>query len=177
VRPLPSRLSRATVGPLCAAPAMSVAAVEWQHSSSMGMASVEERAGSLVISSYSKTVAGFETMNGWFVAIDSDSDDAVVGEAVFNALGRSERVVPTPPVDSNPLAPLLKSLGVSSWRQYVKGVRSVSVYRDDKIEIVPCENRGSKEGFVEITDDAVKLSEPTAAELGQAVRDALALAK
>jgi hypothetical protein len=141
------------------------------------LVNVDLRRGSLVVSSYSTTTAGFEVMNGWFVSLGGDVTDEALGGAVREALSHCRHDVPVPPRDSNPIAPLLEGVGVKSWAQYAKDVKAVSVRSNDTLTIVPTENRG-RDGFVEISDKTIPLAAgASAAELGKAVRNALAQAR
>lgn len=141
------------------------------------LVNVDLRRGSFVVSSYSATTAGFDVMNGWFVALGEDAADEALGEAVLTALSHCESDVPVPPRESNPIAPLLQSIGAKDWAEYAKGVKAVSVRASDELRIVPTENRG-RDGFVEISDETASVAATaSAAELGRAVRDALTRAR
>jgi hypothetical protein len=142
------------------------------------LVNVDSRRGSLVVSSYSTTTAGFRVMNGWFVSLDDDVTDGDLGEAVLEALAHCRGGVPVPPRDSNPLRPLLDGVGVRNWAEYATDAKAVSVRSGDNLQVVPTENRGSRDGFVEIPDKTLRIPPPvTAAELGKAVRDVLAHAR
>jgi hypothetical protein len=70
---------------------------------------------------------------------------------------------------------LLRSAGVKSWSQYVKGLDSVRVRRNgDTVKVVPQRNRGARQGLEDISEAVETLQKPDAATLGQAVQRALA---
>ena len=142
---------------------------------------VDARQGVLACSSYSKTIAGFWVMNGWFCVIAEPVDDDILGSTVLEALSKSEHDVPTPPPDGPlPIAPLLEQLGLRTTAQFMTGTRSVVVRTGMHIEIVPKKNEGARGGFSEI-EAAVERLKPSAssdpAMIGDAVRSALAVAR
>ena len=112
-------------------------------------------------------------MNGWFVILDADVSDGVLGEAILEAFSHCRTGVPDPSPEENLFAPMLKRLGVRSWAQYNKGVVSVSVSREDEVvKVLPMRSLGSK-GHDHLEDLAVKRTAPSPAEIGRLVRAGL----
>jgi hypothetical protein len=137
---------------------------------------VDSRDGRLVISSYSRTAAGFSAMNGWFIVLDEPVPDEDLGQAVVAGLRESRDGVPVPPRDANPLRPVYSAVGASSLRDYVAGTGSVCIYDGDVIEIIPQKNLGARDGFVEIADAAIQVTPGQPDAVGRAVQRGLARA-
>ena len=142
------------------------------------MADVDLRQGRYVLTSLSETIDGFSVANGAYELLDESVPDGELGAAVTRMLAASRAGVPTPDLRNgpSPLAPAYAALKVRSFRAYQKGTRHVSVAQTDAgIVVTPSENRG-REGFVGVPDQAIPLAQPDQAELGRAVRAALARA-
>jgi hypothetical protein len=140
------------------------------------LATVDSRKGTLVVSSYSRTIPGFWIMNGTFVTMHADGDEQSLGQAVFDALDAStDGLAPPSRNGPSPFAGVLRDLGLSSYGQYMEGAVSVGVCREGEgLVVTPKRNGGVSSGFVEMCEKALLLdgSEPVA--LARAVRKALA---
>ena len=139
-------------------------------------ANVDARHDQLIVASYSKSVAGYWVMNGWYRILDREVDDATLGLAVFDALARSDTAAPAlPPEGPLPIAPLVAALHLKTYAQYIRGVRSVGIRGNGAIEITPTRNDGTRRGFTPIESATVTINTPDNRELGHAVRQALEL--
>lgn len=138
-------------------------------------ATVEQRAGELIVVSYSFTDAGFQAMNGHFTRLPEAVHDRDLGDAIEDALIRSRQRIAVPnPHGSLPAKPLLDLLGLGSYSEYMKGTRVVEVRRDGEVtRVIPTRNGGAHEGFVDLPEHVRTLQIPSEAELAAAVRDAL----
>lgn len=135
------------------------------------LVSVDARRGELIVSSYSRTTAGFWVMNGHFERLDAGASAADLGSAVARRLSDSESGVYLPPRSGpSPFRPVLDALGVSSYAQYMKGASSVGVaVTEGRLAVTPKRNGGSRTGFVEIDDLTEQLGGVSPMELGEAV--------
>lgn len=141
------------------------------------LAAVDLRRGRYVSYASSLTVDGLWVANGHHELLDGAAGDEELGGAAARALAASRTGVPAPDLRNgpSPLAPVLASVGVRSLGSYLKGTRQVQVEQDGPgVVVTPTDNQGRTEGFVEAPDLAIRLTDPTPAELGAAVRDALA---
>lgn len=135
------------------------------------VAHVDARRDRLFVTSWSLDRWGMWRANGWSSELEDDAEPATLGDAVFEALGRSEGLVEA---TDEPLAPVFRAAGVKTWGQYVRGLRSVAVdRRDDMISVTPRQNLGARQGLTDLTDERRDLVDPTAEAVGAAVRDAL----
>ena len=145
--------------------------------SKIRQAHVDLRQDLLIVASYSKTVAGFWVMNGWFRTLSASSNNSLLGDAVLDALDRSASDVPTPPREARPDAPILAALGIKTTRKYEQGTKSVGVKSAaGEIEIKPTENRG-RDGFVEISDIVLQVPGRDPDHVGRVVREGLEQAR
>jgi hypothetical protein len=124
-----------------------------------------------------------DSSSGWhaagtIVTLPPGTNPDTLGRVVDEALSRSHRG------DDQPGAslfdgPLLAASGTARWSDFVTGTRHVSVYliddggAKDGIHITPTDNKGARGGFAGRSRDRVTLQQPTAAELGMAVVNAL----
>jgi hypothetical protein len=137
-------------------------------------AHVDARWDRLFVTSWSLDQWGMWCANGWFTELADDAEPATLGDAVFEALRRSEGLVEA---TDEPLAPVFRAAGVKTWGQYIRGLRSVTVdWRDGVISVRPQQNLGARQGLTELSDQRRDLVDPTAEALGAAVRDGLTLA-
>jgi hypothetical protein len=139
---------------------------------------IDERKSMLIISSYSKTTAGFHRMNGWFVLLPADSGDEEVGRSILRAREQCRSDVPVGNRERPEFREILKALGLRGVRQYMDGARSLLVEFGEAIKLTPTENRG-RDGFAHLTDSIVKLpaNDVEPAELGRHVREQLATSR
>ncbi len=137
------------------------------------MASVAQRESKLIVSSWSNT-ENFWIMNGWFTILAAETDDAALGQAIREALSRTESGIPTPP-RAELKNPIPNALGLRGENAYMEGTCSVLVLGENgasELEVIPQENKG-RDGFIEIEDAAERLPrEIPAAQLAAAVRRA-----
>ncbi|SBT46039.1 hypothetical protein [Micromonospora narathiwatensis] len=140
------------------------------------LAALDLRRGRYVAHSSSLTADGMWIANGTFQVLDEPADARELGAAVRRMLGASRAGVPTPALRDgpSPFAPVLDALGLRTWATYAKGTRHVDVEQDAGTVVVsPTRNGGAREGFVGLTEHAVRLTDPGDAELGEALRAAL----
>ncbi|WP_405109494.1 hypothetical protein OG559_28650 [Micromonospora sp. NBC_01405] len=140
------------------------------------LAALDLRRGRYVAHSSSLTTDGLWIANGVFDVLDGPADDRALGAAVHRMLDASRTGVPTPDLRGgpSPFAPVLDALGLRSYATYAKGTRQVDVERDaDAVLVSPTRNGGAREGFVGLTEHAVRLTDPGDEELGAALRAAL----
>jgi hypothetical protein len=138
------------------------------------LAQIDLRHGELIVTSYSRTTAGFWVMNGKYARLRAGVDDHELGHTVDQALSASRDRVPVPPRRGPlPFAPVLDELQIDSYGSYMRGVRSVQVARSDAVvELMPMRNEGAQGGFVEIVENAEQLGSTSIEELGGAIRRA-----
>lgn len=139
-------------------------------------AAVDQRAGKLIVTSYSQATSGLWIGNHWSI-LDANVEEAELGNAIREALSRTELGIPKPSRDE--LArldkPKLQALGVRSTSAYMRGTKSVVLdgHDDGHLAVTPTENR-HRDGFVEIEAAKALLPADIApAELAAAVRTAL----
>jgi hypothetical protein len=100
-----------------------------------------------------------------------------LGSAIEDALAQSRSGLPELAPDSKPSQPLLDLLYLPNYAAYVRGTRSVEVYRDgDMIEVTPFRNEGGRRGFTPIETEMTTLTlaspEQLAAEVLEAFKKA-----
>jgi hypothetical protein len=141
------------------------------------LATVDRRKGELIVCSYSQTVPGFWIACDPFFRLPGDADDTQLATALLDALGSSRHNVSPPRKGVTPFDPILRSLKLTSYAQYMRGTLSVGVMRNSRQVIVtPKLNGGARTGFTEMLDQAETLNDPSALVMSQAVRRALARA-
>lgn len=89
-------------------------------------------------------------------------DEAIVAQALAQALTQSDRIVPHPAQQEwkGFFQPFLEASGVRSHKAFMANAQRVSIRLiDDRLKLTPQRNLGSKEGFEPIPDQAVLLSE------------------
>jgi len=144
----------------------------------MKYASVYCRAGKVFLRSEDKTIAGTHISQDNTVALDA-TDLESLGVALRVALEASREDVPIPSRERMSLdAPssLYPAAGVSNWREFAKGAKSISVdLAEERIRLAPWKNEGARATFVPLKgrDRFVPESSPDI-ELGAAVIAALA---
>lgn len=138
-------------------------------------ATVDQRAGELIVCSYSKTTAGFWVMNGHYERLPSDVDDEHLGATVLAALAASEHGVAVPPRTGTPFDPVLRELRLRSYGRYMIGTAQVGVSRTrDGVTVTPKHNGGTRQGFTEIEAEAEVIPDPGNASLAAVVHRNLA---
>ena len=140
------------------------------------LASIYQRKGSLFVSAYHKTEAGFWVANTETETVEPH-DKVGLEKAIMNALARSREGVPTPARNANHTASLLDAAKVSSWSTFAKLAKSVDVFAKDGVfEITPYQNLGGSDGFEPMTGSVIHLADD-AADVGSWVLKARAVAK
>lgn len=134
--------------------------------------SVDLRRDCLFVVARVRTAAGIWYVGDWLDKMRADAPDEQLGSAVETALEHSVEVAGR---KDDWLDALLKAAGVQSWSRYAKGLRSVSILRvGEAVTVTPKRNLGAREGFEEMVDAEERLASPATAELGAAVKRALA---
>lgn len=139
-------------------------------------ATLDLRRGRYLAWSSSLVVDGFWVANGTHEILDESVDDGELGAAVHRMLAASRAGVPDPHLGGgpDPFAPVLAAFGLRGYSTYVKGTRSVNVEADDDaVVLTPTRNGGSREGFVGLPEQAVRLTAPDPGALGAALRTAM----
>ena len=135
-------------------------------------ASVDLRGDRVFVVARVRTAAGIWYVGDRFEEMPADAPDEQLGSAVETAL---EHSVEVPGRKDEWLDALLKAAGVRSWSRYAKGLRSVSVlHAGEDVTVTPKRNLGAREGFEEMVEAEERLGSPAPAELGAAVKRALA---
>ncbi|MEU4568383.1 hypothetical protein [Micromonospora sp. NPDC023956] len=140
-------------------------------------AALDLRRGRYLAWSSSLVVDGYWVANGTHEVLDESVDDEKLGETLRRVLAASRTGVPNPPHSGgpSPFDPMLATLGLRSYSTFLKGTRHVDVEADDDtVVLTPTRNGGSREGFVGLPEQAVRLTAPDSAALGAALRTALA---
>jgi hypothetical protein len=135
------------------------------------LASVDLRQGEYIVSTYSKTPAGFWVLDGTPARVPQESSADELGTVIRNALGQSREGVDGPGRDGEPAQPLLDLLGLPDYSTYAKGTRSVEVYVEpsgeaEAVEITPKRNEGSRRGFTPIDDEMRAFTYDSPSQLG-----------
>ena len=131
------------------------------------------------VHTYTETVDGFRIIDGLPRVLGGIGDSIAVGDAVVAALRASNRR-PLPSRNLRihpPDRDLLQWLGLRSYGQFMRGVRSVQLIADfdeeiGDITVSPLRN-GGKEGFMTIQGGAFTLSFDSPEQLGRAVQQAM----
>ncbi len=147
-------------------------------------ATVYRRDREVIVTSSSKTTAGYWLDNGAYERLSVDINDRMLGESIERMLAKTQQNVPVPNWHAdpkwNPLASLYESLSVRSWRGFAGRALlvSVTVTGSDRVEVTPLiRERRPRSAFVELSDEAERLDAPGTVALGAAVRRALATAE
>lgn len=140
----------------------------------MKKAVVYERNGKLFVRSCSRTTDGVWIDVGPCVAIEKGAPPARIGSVVREAILSSVREVAHPTLWKNINDELLKEAGVRSWAVFSCDAKCVNVEQTEICEMKPTKNLGSKNGFVELVEQVVRVSSSAVSEkLGEAVLAAL----
>lgn len=134
--------------------------------------SVYQRRGKIYVQAQSRTTTGLLLVDGDVHVVDEDIPEGVLGETIVRSLGES-RQIPHPKTTKGLLDPLLKAMGVRSWRSLIQGCWKADVAAGEVIEVESSRNLGAREGFAPILPARQLPASVSAAELGRAVRDAL----
>jgi hypothetical protein len=135
------------------------------------LASVDLRQGEYIISTYSKTSAGFWVLDGTPARMPQESPADELGTTIRNALDQSREGLDNPGRDGKPGQPLLDLLGLLDYATYAKGTRSVEVYVEpssegEAVEVTPQRNEGSQDGFTPIDDEMREFTYNSPLQLG-----------
>ena len=142
-----------------------------------------QRDGRVFVQPMSFTANGFMISDGLPEVVDGIDDAEVLGVVVTAALHTSNRR-PLPARDLRndpPDREFLAWLGVRSWSQYKRGVRSLGVLAmfDDEIaevSLTPSRNDGPRGGFTPISEERFSITFESPEQLGRAVQDAMSKA-
>ena len=140
-------------------------------------ASVSLRRGQVYVQSKAQTVNGVYRI-GRVVGASAVSDLVNIGKHVRLALEGFRAGLPHE-VDSGEDIGSYESFGVKSWREYIKGVKYVTVRQvGQTLELVPWRNQGARRGFVPTKNHDVIISNYASdIEIGAALLEALAAAE
>lgn len=114
------------------------------------VASVWEReGGAFVVHPNGQTEAGVWISIPPYVALRRGTEDSQLEQAVVEALHASVHGLPHPTDFSGRTQPILRAAGVSSWTQFTKGARSLSIRLENgRYTITPSRNLGGRRGFL-----------------------------
>jgi hypothetical protein len=142
-------------------------------------ASAYLRAQHVIVTSESKTTAGYWLSNGAFEYLPATVDDQELGAAIERMLARTEHEVPVPDwrakPQPKPLAPVYAAVGVRGWRGFAGRALSVGVFADGTgaVEVTPSKReQRPRSGFEPLSAESENLDSPSHAALGAAVRRA-----
>lgn len=144
-----------------------------------------QRDGRVFVQPYSKTFEGANIADGLPAVIASMTDAQVLGSSIVTALHASNRR-PLPNrnlrVDP-PDRELLEWLGLRTYGQYMRGVRTLSVrasYDDTdiaEVTVTPKRNEGPRGGFTPILERRFSIMYENPEQLGRAVQEAMKKAR
>ncbi|MDR6200882.1 hypothetical protein QE374_002791 [Microbacterium sp. SORGH_AS428] len=141
--------------------------------------------GRVFVFTYSRDTGGFWVSDGLPAVLEDATDLDALGTAALTALEAStEGVVPARDLRANPPdQQLLAWVGVQTYAQYAKGVRSAKVhafYGDDgtlnRLLVTPETNHG-REGFTPDVERRQELAAFGAESIGSALTQALHIAR
>jgi hypothetical protein len=136
--------------------------------------SVVVRNDDIFVTSSSQTVDGFWVDNGSVERLPGDTTDEELGSAVLRARARSETGVENPRGEAPGLAALLAAAGVSSWAEFSKGLRSLSMYFHDAGAVVyPYRNNGPRKDHTPILEATETFTELDPTTIGRTARRGL----
>jgi hypothetical protein len=136
------------------------------------LAEVDARGDRLIVSVIALAPSGFHETQDCVRELPAGVDAEALGAAVDEALRRSGDGHREP--EGERFAAQLKAAGVKSWSQYVRGLTAVRVDREgEKVEVLPFQNRGGRQGLHELPERIEILARPDAAALGSAVKRGL----
>lgn len=144
----------------------------------MKLAHVYRHKGSLYVRPFCQTTAGVWIGADCVVRLDPNASPLDKGEAVVEALDRSDQVIPHPTHwDNVEEDALLRLAGVKSWSTFMKTARSVGIELEGSIvRIEPARNLGPKEGFEPLRDKQIEVSiSSPQGDIGEALEAALRL--
>src|SRR5690606_21058753 len=138
------------------------------------LATIYFRQDSFVVHPNSRTVDGVWMLVPPVVVLPVDCMDADLAQAVRDALLASREGVEHP-VDWKPVEkPLLNAAGCSSWRRFVVGTTAAEVAeKEGRGSLLVLENRGVKQGFVDVHRIPLPESTMRGDELGARLREVL----
>jgi hypothetical protein len=143
------------------------------HHTTVGLASVRKRVDRFVITSSSMTVGW--TDNGFIEVLDLDVSNEELGSVVSAALAATRISVPPPqPREWDEIrSAVLQAGGVRSWAAMERKTKMVQIelMRDGTLIVHPTKSHGTAYGPFDAEDEL--LSQPSHADLGRAISDAL----
>lgn len=139
--------------------------------------------GRVFIQPYSFTENGFRIGDGLPMVLPDLANSDRLGAALTEALNASnQRALPARDLRADPPdREFLAWLGVRTYSQYMRGVRSVSlraIYDQvvADVTITPSRNAGPGGGFTAIADEQISVMYESPEQLGRAVQEAMAKA-
>ncbi len=144
----------------------------------------EQTDGQFFVQPYCRTVSGSRMAGGLPTVLSSATGVHELGAAIMRAMQHSTTVV-LPNRDMRvdpPDRELLLWLGLKSYAEYARGVRSVGIAalygegHPDQLLVTPQDNGGPHTGFTPLREHRVTLTDFTPAVVGAAVQHALTLA-
>lgn len=135
------------------------------------------RQGEYIISTHSRTKAGFWVLDGTPSRMRQASAPSELGAAILTALEKCREGLEAPGRDGTPSRPLLDLLGLTDYVAFLKGTRSVEVYIDasgtqEKVEITPQRNEGGRHGFTPVDEATSVFPYDSPEQLGNEVIEA-----
>ncbi|TPW72321.1 hypothetical protein [Schumannella sp. 10F1B-5-1] len=138
------------------------------------LASVDRRPdGEYVVMTESRA-GGPWVLDGPITRLPAGSGAEALGAAVIAAMHRSRDDLPPLTRDSTPAKPLLDEFGFDDYAQYIRGLRSVSVFivtegTPGLIKVTPEQNGGTAAGMTPLLEHRVEFMLDDAAQVGTAV--------
>lgn len=138
-------------------------------------AGLYERRDSVFIIPALQTDDGLWIEQGPCAKLPSQSLPDVIGRAVLDALTHSGEIIPHPtewksPDEDNPI---LQAAGIKRWSTFQKGARTVDIgLYGEQLMLTPTRSEGA-DGFAHLDTDVILPATSTAAEVGEAVKQAL----
>jgi hypothetical protein len=135
-------------------------------------ATLQARAGDIVLWSYSRTTDGLRIAVGPVVRISQGATDDQIAAAVRTVLDGSIEGIPRP----NPLQRLnhvLAVAGVTSERAFNRGARSVGLQEEADGTVILSPRKPEGGGWMGINDKVIVLHAPAPGELASAIREAI----
>ena len=132
---------------------------------------------------YSETENGFDVFDGLPEVVNSIDDASELGRALEAAMARSfARVLPAVDLRApDRKSEILEWMKKSSWGQYSRGVRSVSItvsseFPEGTLDLRPLQNKGPRGGFEPVRDTRFQSTYESVEDLGRLVQRAMEMA-
>lgn len=114
--------------------------------------------------------SGSSKRSGPFFRIELPQSTEAIGEALLEALANSKMNVPLDPDWVTRLKPLVKLASAKSWRDFLKGTKSVHIREigQETFDFLPTENDG-RGGFDHLPEIVVTAEREVARVVGEAL--------